>query len=111
MKDPEHYLVLRGTRVPCAVHPTRAALLLPAMRERINHEIFYFSGAEARRRFLENPLRYCGYLTDPVSGARFRPDADAPRLEFGGRLYYFQSDSTRNRFGAEPGAHAERSGA
>lgn len=111
MKDPEQYLISRETKVPCAVYPTRDAQLVPAMRERLNHEIFYFSGAGARRKFLEHPTRYCGYLTDPVSGARFRPDADSPRLEFGGRPYYFQSDSTRNRFGADPEAYAERSGA
>jgi len=111
VKDPEHYLTYRETQVPCAVHPTRTAQLIPAMRARINHEIFYFSGAEARQRFLKDPTRYCGYLTDPVSRARFRPDEDSPRLEFGDRQYYFQSDSTRNRFGADPGAHAERSGA
>lgn len=111
MKDPEQYLTHREVRVPCAVHPTRKAQLIPAMRARLNHEIFYFSGAEARQKFLDDPTRYCGYLTDPVSGARFRPAADAPRLEHAERVYYFQSDSTRNRFGADPAAFAERSGA
>jgi YHS domain-containing protein len=111
VKEPEHYLSFREVEVPCAVRPSRTAQLIPALRTRLNHEIFYFSSAEARDRFLKDPFRYCGYLTDPISKVRFRPEATSPRMEFGGRTYYFESDSTLARFKAEPEAHADRTGA
>jgi YHS domain-containing protein len=111
VKDPDHYLTYREVEVPCAVHPTRKAQLIPAMRVQLNYEIFYFSGAEALQQFKKNPTRYCGYLTDPVSAVRFRPTAKSPRLDFGGRPYYFQSDSTQRSFRNEPEKYAERSGA
>jgi YHS domain-containing protein len=111
VKDPDHYLTFREVKVPCAVHPTRRAQLIPAMRAQLNHEIFYFSGAEALQQFRKHPTRYCGYLTDPVSTVRFRPTAKSAHLEFGGRAYYFQSDSTRRSFQSEPEKYAERTGA
>lgn len=111
MKDPDHYLTFRELSVPCAVYPERRAQLIPAMRVQLNHEIFYFSGAEARSRFLKDPTRFCGLLTDPVSAKRFKPTPKSPRLEWDGRTYYFQTVATRATFRKEPGKYADRSGA
>jgi YHS domain-containing protein len=110
VKDPDHYLTFREVDLPCAVYPTRKAQLIPALRARVNHEIFYFSGAEARSKFMKDPARYCGYVTDPISTRRFRPTAKSPRFEFDGHPYFFQSDSTMKKFKDEPQLFAERSG-
>jgi YHS domain-containing protein len=110
-EDPDRYLTMREVEVPCAVYPSRKAVLTPATRAQINHEVFFFSDAEAREKFMKDPLRYCGLLTDPVNRARFRPDADSPRFEFGERPYYFSTDSTLKAFQGSPENYANRSGA
>lgn len=109
--EPEKYLEMREIKVPCAVYPSRLAQLLPAMRARINHEVYFFSGAEARDKFLKDPLRYCGYVTDPVNHVRFRPDGKSPHTEFNDHAYYFSSDSTLKSFEGSPENYAQRTGA
>lgn len=74
----------------------------------MNHEIFYFSSKAARDLFLEDPLRYCGLLTDPVSRRRFRPSVQSPHTTYRGRAYYFAADSSRTRFLATPQKFADR---
>ncbi len=110
MKDPDHYLTFRRLSIPGTVYPKKKALLIPALRARLNWEIFYFSSIEARQKFEKDPTRYCGWLTDPISQQRFRPTPGSPHLEFDGRRYYFRSDSTMKRFGADPAKFADRAG-
>jgi YHS domain-containing protein len=110
VKDPESYINSRKVEIPCAVHPEQKAIVTPEMRVRLNHEIFYFSSAKARREFLANPLHYCGKLTDPVNHDRFAPNAKSPHTTFDDRTYYFEADSTYQRFKADPEPYAERFG-
>src|SRR5207247_5333692 len=72
----------------------------------VNHEIYLFSSEGARERFLKDPLGWCGLLTDPVSGERFRPSAASNRVEYEGRPYYFTSGATRAAFEKAPASFA-----
>jgi YHS domain-containing protein len=110
VKDPERYLKEQSIEIPCVVHPRSRARLDPAHRAFVNYEIFYFSTPYSRTAFLRNPLPYCGWLTDPVSGVRFRPNASSPRMLLRGRPYYFASESTRTAFKAMPDSFAVRKG-
>jgi YHS domain-containing protein len=73
-----------------------------AHRSRINFENYYFADLKDKPRFDAHPEKYADLLTDPVSRARFRPHANSPRLEHGGNPWFFESDSTRALFAAEP---------
>jgi YHS domain-containing protein len=99
---------MQNIEFECAVEPGRKAQVMPAMRERVNQEFFYFSGSEARDRFRKDPAKYAGELTDPVTQARFEPDADSPKLVFEGRRFYFSADSTRKTFLDSPESYWER---
>lgn len=88
--------------VPCVVDPTRVARVEKGAEVRLNWEVFFFCDDEARARFLADPLRWCGALTDPVTLERFVPDATSPHLEYGGHPYYFASHPHRDAFAAEP---------
>jgi YHS domain-containing protein len=83
------------------------AVLDSAHEARVNHEIYFLSSRAARDAFRREPLRYCGLVTDPVSGERFRPSAASPRAVHLGRPYYFRSAETRSRFTREPARFAE----
>ena len=54
-------------------------------------------------RFLEDPVTYCGLLTDPVSKRRFRPSRESPLLEHEGVLYLFEGPETVKWFTRTPG--------
>ena len=54
--------------------------------------------------FEEDPLRYCGLLTDPVTKERFRPTKAELSCEHEGVRFYFSSAESLARFRAE--AHA-----
>ncbi len=104
------YLSTRQIEVPCIMNPDRAAVLDADHRAMINYEIYFFSDLDARKRFMKDPLWYCGVLTDPVDRARFRPTEKSPRTEYNGRRYFFSSDSTRAAFRAMPDSFAVRHG-
>lgn len=72
----------------------------------MNYEAFYFADGNERARFLKDPVRWCGWITDPVTHRRFHPLKEAPREEHGGRIFYFASDSTRALFAAQPDSFA-----
>lgn len=84
------------------VDPQRLGSLDPAMRARVNGEIYRFASAATRDRFERNPLRWCGILRDPVSGVCFVPDRWAPRLDWVDGPYFFTCDSTRLEFSRNP---------
>lgn len=108
MKDPDKYLNIQELHFNCPVEPKKQALLMPAMRERVNQEFYFFSGAEARDKFLHDPVKYVGTVTDPVSQVRFEPDEESPKLVFEGRRFFFSADSTREQFLKSPESYWER---
>jgi hypothetical protein len=63
----------------CVVNQGRHAAPDPKRRMFVNYELFYLSTHDALERFKRHTLQYCGWLTDPVSGARFRPTSASPR--------------------------------
>jgi len=109
-KDPERYLKEERLAFRDPVHPGRAAVIDTTRRVLLNYEIFYFSDAAARRRFLADPTRYCGLLTDPVTRVRFHPDARSPRTDYRGRRYFFPDSTSLVAFLATPDSLALRKG-
>ncbi len=106
--DPERYLREMKVSLPCPVHPARRAILDSSLRAKINQDFFFFSSRAALKRFLRDPLRYCGKLTDPVDRVRFRPTKESPHVVFRGRDYYFADGSTLAKFQADPERYYER---
>ncbi len=111
MQDPGKYLAGLHIELPCPVRRGRMATLDSTFRACVNHEVYFFSSHDAKERFVRRPLQYCGVVTDPVSAGRFRPDRRSPRFDFGGRPYFFTSDSTLAIFKATPDRFAVRRGA
>lgn len=109
MKDPERYLDF-ARRLDCPVHRGRAAVIDPAHRAYVNHEVYFLSDAKSVERFRRNPLPYCGIVTDPVNRVRFRPTSRSPRWDYAGRPYFFTKDSTLAVFRAMPDSFAVRKG-
>jgi YHS domain-containing protein len=102
VQDPEIYHTDLKVELPCAVDPSRPAIVDAAHRALVNHEVYFFSSPEALRTFSKDPLRYCGRLTDPVSGVRFQPTRSSPKAVYEGRPYYFHSAANRRMFQASP---------
>jgi len=94
--------------IACAVHPDRPATLTVACRSYINHDVYFFSDDKARKEFESDPFRYCGEVTDPVGGARFRPGRLSPQRRHKKRLYVFASSQNAAKFRANPARYAER---
>jgi heavy metal translocating P-type ATPase len=46
-------------------------------------------------------------VTDPVCGMEVDPQGDGPRLEYGGRSFWFCSEHCLHRFQADPGTYAD----
>jgi YHS domain-containing protein len=110
VQDPEKYLKDFDIRLTCPVRPRQVAAINPQLRAFVNHEVFYFSDYAARAKFLKQPERYCGRITDPVSRVRFVPTRSSPRWIWNSRPYYFASDSSRLAFQATPDTFAVRRG-
>lgn len=106
MQGPEPYLNDFDVQLPCAVDSSAQAILDPAHRVFVNHEIYYFSSDVARQQFEAEPFRFTGKVTDPVTLARFHPDASSPMRTAAGRLFYFESGETVGRFDADPALYS-----
>lgn len=106
MQDPVTFFADLVPSLPCAVEPARTALLDSVHCVQINYETYFVGSGAARRKLESDPLKYCGRLTDPVSQLRFTPTKRSPRLEWGGKPYYFASDSTRALFASTPDSFA-----
>jgi YHS domain-containing protein len=100
------YLAALGIELPCAMDASRRAILDAEHRAFVNWETYFFADETSRAAFVSDPLRWCGLVTDPISRERFRPTADSPRLEHGGRPYFFTSAATRDQFAAMPEMYA-----
>ena len=69
---------------------------------RLNYEAFFFGNLWTREQFVSDPTLYCGYLTDPVSKSRFRPDENSPRSTHEKVTYYFEGEDQRALFEKNP---------
>jgi YHS domain-containing protein len=81
---------------------SKEAILDASHRAYVNHEVFFFATSDEREKFVKQPERYCGIVTDPVNRERFRPNKVSPRLEHKGRPFFFISESTMAEFQADP---------
>ena len=100
MQGPEKYLNELGVTIPCAVNPSRKAVLDSAHRAFVNYEAYYFCDEANMAKFIAEPYRFTGKVTDPVTRERFVPSASSPKRSYGGRLFYFISDETLATFDA-----------
>lgn len=111
VQGPEPYLERMHAAFTDPVHPDRPVKIAARLRYHVNWEIYFFSDRASLDTFRKNPTAYCGLLTDPVSGGRFRPNPKSPRVVYGGRSYYFMTEQTRQAFQARPLDFAIRKGA
>jgi len=102
VQGPDPYLKEMGATLSCVVHPDQPAVIDANHRALVNHEVYYFSSAEALRAFVSAPWTYTGRVTDPVSLERFQPAADSPRRSFGGRLFLLESQEHAATFDSDP---------
>jgi YHS domain-containing protein len=93
----------------CVVQRDQQAILDSAHRISIGYETYFVSSQTAKKSFEKNPLRYCGFLTDPVTKQLFRPSESSPRDTNNGRPWYFASDSTRMMFAMMPESYRDPS--
>jgi YHS domain-containing protein len=90
------------------VDPRRVASYDPKLRVFLNQEAYFFAGDDTRKRFLADPLRYSGPLTDPVSQKRFKPDRYSPKAKYKDHTFYFESSLTARQFAVSPKDYAGR---
>lgn len=102
MQGPEPYLNDFHIQLRCAVDTTEWAILDPAHRAFVNHEVYFFSSDAAHKRFEQAPYKFTGKVTDPVSLVRFQPTPHSPTRTAAGRLFYFESSKTRAQFDRFP---------
>jgi YHS domain-containing protein len=106
VQGPEPYLNDFHIQLPCAVDTTAIAVLDPAHRAFVNHEVYFFSTEQAREQFEAEPWRFTGKVTDPVSVSRFQPDVSSPSRTAAGRLFYFESGETVAQFDQDPARYS-----
>jgi len=101
VQGPEKYLNELGLKLPCAVDPSRTAVLDSAHRAFVNYEVYFFADDAAKKAFAAKPYRYTGKVTDPVTLVRFTPTASSPVRSYGGRLFIFSSGQTASTFDSD----------
>jgi YHS domain-containing protein len=111
VQGPEPYLKRMKARLADPVEPSKPARIAAGLRYHVNWEIFFFADRAHLEEFRRNVPKYCGLVTDPVTGTRFRPGPRSPVVLHAGRPYYFTSDATRRKFQAAPLDYAIRKGA
>lgn len=80
------------------MNPSKPAIIDTAHRVYVGYETYFFADSSSMTRFLSDPSRCCGMLTDPVSLKRFRPNRQSPSTTYNNRMYLFFSDSTKQMF-------------
>jgi len=107
-EDPAPFLEFLKIKVPDPVDPRRVASYDPKLRVFLNQETYFFAGPDTKKRFLADPLRYAGTLTDPVSQKPFTATQLSPHMKFKDRTFYFESDLTERQFALAPQNYATR---
>jgi len=102
VQGPEKYLNELGVSIPCAVNPSRPAILDAAHRAFVNYEVYFFSDEPSMSKFIAEPYKFTGKVTDPVTRERFVPTADSPKRSYDSRLFYFASSQTVGTFDSDP---------
>ncbi len=102
MQDVAEFVRRKGLALNDYFDPSRSAVIDDEHLARINYESFFFADTEARAVFLEDPIRYCGLVTDPVTKRRFRPRPTSLRAEYEGVLYLFESRTGLSAFERMP---------
>lgn len=105
MQDVPAYLERKGLTFAGYLNPDRPAVLDSAHTVRVNYETFAFASTAACETFRGDIVRYCGFLTDPVTKRRFRPHVGSPRHLHGKVTYLFESDGSRTAFVTDPERH------
>jgi len=90
------------------VDPRRIASYDPKLRVFLNQEAYFFAGDDTKRKFLSDPLRYSGPLTDPISQKRFTANGHSPKTKYKDRIFYFESTLTQRQFAVSPKDYASR---
>ncbi len=80
----------------------RVVPLDAALRLKLNWDVFTFADAATMRRFRSDPLRWCGWLSDPITQRRFRPTWRSPTASYDGRTWWFSSEQSKQAFLAHP---------
>ena len=107
-EDPAPYLQNLKITVPDPVDPKRVASYDPKLRIFLNQETYFFAGQDTKKRFLADPLRYAGTLTDPVSQKPFTATRFSPHMKYKDRTFYFESDLTERQFAVAPQSYSTR---
>jgi len=102
VQDVAEFVRRKGLALNDYFDPSRSAVIDDEHLARINYESFFFADTEARAVFLEDPIRYCGLVTDPVTKRRFRPRPTSPRADFDDVLYLFESGKSQTAFEQMP---------
>ena len=68
VQGPDPYLERMHARFVDPVHPDRAALITARLRYHVNWELYYFADRRNLDEFRRHVTKYCGTLTDPVTG-------------------------------------------
>lgn len=110
VRTPDQFLPSLSLDLRDPVDPQRAAVVDSTHWVRVNHELYFFADSASRAEFEADPIPWCGKLTDPVSGARFRPTPRSPSADYEGRVYYFAGEPTHVTFLSAPKRFAERVG-
>ena len=106
MQDPQIQLNDLGITLDDPVDPGRKAVVDAEHRSVVNWETYFFADLDTKRRFDDDPLRWCGIVTDPVSRQRFAPGTRSPKTTYDGRLYFFYSEEDLATFTAAPDMYA-----
>lgn len=84
------------------VEPRRLGSLADSLQYRVNGEFYRFSSLHTLKRFVHAPARWCGVVRDPVTGCRFQPSARSAAAYWVTGPYFFESDSSKQRFVDDP---------
>jgi YHS domain-containing protein len=106
VQDPQIQLNELGITLDDPVDPSRKAVIDAAHRSFVNWEAYFFADLDTKRRFDDDPLRWCGVVTDPVSRQRFAPGTNSPRASYDGRVYFFYTADDKTKFESMPALYA-----
>lgn len=103
LKAPERYL---KTGVECPVRNIKGRAN-KNNRLVVNDQIVYFCCGNCSMGFAKEPNNYFFKLTDVVTGKEFEMSAEAPKVEYKGGVYFFESDKSKADFEKEPTKYAK----